>query len=240
MGEAIMTFVHPIVVRKAIPSDVRRLVDLNGAAYPDLIQQGVVYSEEQLAVQLELFPAGQLVAEIDGAIVGAISSLIPPTTINPLAQHTWMGITDGGMFSRHDPAGRTLYLADIYVDPGSWGRGVSKVLYAALLGVCRELRLDHVVAGGRLWGYCEVADRMTAREYVDAVVRGTMRDRVLNSQLRAGFLVRGLLRDYLHDWRSCNWATLLEMPNPDQWTAKASTKSTPPSAPAPGVRTQID
>ncbi|HEY3595230.1 MAG TPA: hypothetical protein VGL13_15195, partial [Polyangiaceae bacterium] len=56
---------------------------------------------------------------------------------------------------------------------------------------------------------------MTAKEYVERVMRGQLRDRVLGSQLRAGFVVRGLLRNYLHDWRSRNWATLLEWPNPD-------------------------
>ena len=225
-----MPFNQAIAIRKATHADVERLVHLNHAAYPDLIEQGVVFNEEQLHAHVDRFATGQLVAEIEGTIVGAISSLIPPTAINPLVQHTWVGITDGGMFSRHDPAGRTLYLADVYVDPSAWGRGVSQVLYAALRGVCQELKLDHVVAGGRLWGYCEVADRMTAREYVDAVLRGARRDRVLSSQLRAGFVVRGLLRDYLHDWRSCNWATLLEQPNPDRVTARVSSaKVFPPT-----------
>jgi GNAT superfamily N-acetyltransferase len=157
-------FNQAIAIRKATHADVERLVHLNHAAYPDLIEQGVVFNEEQLHAHVDRFATGQLVAEIEGTIVGAISSLIPPAAINPLVQHTWVGITDGGMFSRHDLSGRTLYLADVYVDPSAWGRGVSQVLYAALRGVCQELKLDHVVAGGRLWGYCEVADRMTARE----------------------------------------------------------------------------
>ena len=197
------------------------LVELNGSAYPDLIEEGVVFSEEQLRAHVERFAAGQIVAELGGVLVGAISSFIPPANINPLGRHTWLGMTDGGFYSRHDPAGRTLYLADIYVAPRFWGKGVSQRLYAALLVLCRELGLDHVVAGGRLWGFSEVADRMTAREYVDSVLRGTRRDHVLNSQLRAGFVVRGLLKNYLHDWRSRNWATLLELPNPDRIATRA-------------------
>jgi GNAT superfamily N-acetyltransferase len=111
-------------------------------------------------------------------------------------------------------------LADIYIAQAHWGKGVSQRLYAALIDLCREFGLDRVVAGGRLWGFSEVADLMTAREYVDLVVSGRRRDRVLNSQLRAGFVVRGLLRNYLHDWRSRNWATLLELPNPDVATTR--------------------
>jgi len=210
-----MTSPSPARIRQVEVADLPRLVELNAAAYPDLIQDDVVFSEDQLCAHLERFPAGQLVAEIDGQPAGAIATLIPPRNLDPLGKHTWLGITDGGYFARHDDAGHTLYLAYVYVDPAFWGKGVGKMLYAALLDLCRELRLERVVAGGRLWGYSEVADRMTAREYVELVVSGARRDRVLNSQLRAGFLVRGLLRDYLHDWRSRNWATLLELPNPD-------------------------
>jgi GNAT superfamily N-acetyltransferase len=213
-----------IAVRPAALADVPRLVELNGAAYPDLIQDDVVFSDEQLREHVGRFPPGQLVAEVDGVAVGAIASFIPPPSIDPLGQHTWLGITDGGFFTRHDPEGRTLYLADVYVAPAFWGTGVSQKLYSALLGLCRELGLDHVVAGGRLWGYSEVADRMTAYEYVDRIVRGVDRDRVLGSQLRAGFIVRGLLRNYLHDWRSQNWASLLELPNPDRRGAKISVR----------------
>jgi len=211
-----MTSQERIRVRRAELADVPALVALNAAAYPDLIEDGVVFSAEQLRAHIERFPEGQLVAEVDGELAGAIATLIPPANIDVLGKHTWIGITDGGFFTRHDATGRTLYLADIYVGAPFWGRGVGQRLYAALVDLCRELELDRVVAGGRLWGYSEVADRLTAYEYVDQVIGGARRDRVLGSQLRAGFVVRGLLRDYLHDWRSRNWATLLELPNPDK------------------------
>ena len=210
-----MTSPSTLRIRPACPKDVPQLVDLNAAAYPDLIEDDVVFSGQQIRAHLERFAAGQIVAELGGVLVGAIASFIPQSNIDPLGRHTWLGITDGGFFARHDPAGRTLYLADVYVARPFWGQGVSKRLYVALLDLCRELRLDRIVAGGRLWGFSEVADRMTVREYVELVLRGARRDRVLNSQLRAGFVIRGLLPNYLHDWRSGNWATLLELPNPD-------------------------
>jgi hypothetical protein len=55
---------------------------------------------------------------------------------------------------------------------------------------------------------------MTPQEYVDGVLRGDIRDRVLGSQLKAGFTVRGLLVGYLRDPRSCDYATLLEWVKP--------------------------
>jgi GNAT superfamily N-acetyltransferase len=205
----------PIHLRTAVADDVPRLVALNRAAYPDLIEDDVVFHEKQIAAHVERFADGQIVAEHDGHLVGAIATLILPRVIDALAPHTWYGVTDNGYFTRHDPDGQTLYLADVYVDPAMQGRRVGGALYGALFALCRRLRLAHVVAGGRLWGYAEVAERMSAREYVDRVIAGELHDRVLVSQLRAGFCVRGILEGYLHDWRSRSFATLLEWQNPD-------------------------
>ncbi|HEX4336864.1 MAG TPA: GNAT family N-acetyltransferase [Polyangiaceae bacterium] len=209
-----MTAFENIVIREAAPADVARLVELNRAAYPDLIVDDAVFSPRQIEAHIACFPRGQLVAESGGKMVGAMSTFIPAPTIPVLKPHTWLGITDGGLFLRHDPAGRALYLADIYVDPSVQRRGVGRLLYGALQDLCRSFDLDHVVAGGRLWGYGAVADTMTPEDYVGGVLRGTLTDPVLGSQLRAGFVVRGILKDYLHDWRSKNYATLLEWVNP--------------------------
>ena len=95
------------------------------------------------------------------------------------------------------------------MDPAAWGKGVGEALYGALKKLCVDLGLRRVVAGGRLWGYHEYADRLTAREYIDLALRGEIRDRVLGSQLKAGFDVRGILEGYLKDPRSKDYATLL-------------------------------
>jgi GNAT superfamily N-acetyltransferase len=203
----------PTTIRTANLEDVPRLVAMNHAAYPELVEANVVWNGDQLAAHIATFPRGQLVAEVSGTPVGAISTFIVPREVDSLAPHSWLEITDHGTFRRHDPRGDTLYLADIYVDPSAWGKGVSEGLYAALRDLCVSLGLRRVVAGGRLWGYHEYASRMTAEGYVAAVLRGEVRDRVLGSQIKAGFAVRGVLVDYLCDPRSCNYATLLEWVN---------------------------
>jgi GNAT superfamily N-acetyltransferase len=209
-------------IRVATPEDAPHLAELNRAAYPDLVEDGVVFDEAQLRGHATVFPHGQLVAELDGKIAGAIATMIVPRAIDATQQHTWMGVTDGGTFVRHDPEGDTLYLADVYVAEAAWGRGVGRALYEALFALCRELRLKRVVAGGRLYDYDEWADEMTPHAYVDAVVRGELKDRVLVSQLRAGFSVRGVLTNYLHDWRSRHFASLLV------WENSAATETTAP------------
>jgi len=225
-----MNSAEKITIREAIASDVPGLVALNHAAYPDLIVDGAVYDAEQIETHIACFPGGQQVAEIAGRMVGAFSTFIPAPSIPVLKPHTWLGITDGGLFLRHDPAGNALYLADIYVDPGVQRRGVGRALYGALQDLCRSLSLAHIVAGGRLWGYGAVADQMTADEYVARVTRGVLSDPVLTSQLQAGFVVRGILRDYLHDWRSKNHATLLEWVNPAHDAQRAAPRVAPRAA----------
>ena len=56
---------------------------------------------------------------------------------------------------------------------------------------------------------------MTPQDYVDKVVQGQLRDNTLSFQLGRGFVVRGLLRDYIEDEASDNWATLIVWHNPD-------------------------
>ena len=202
-----------LAVRRATAADVPRLVEMNHAAYPELVEANVVWSAEQLHGHLARFPEGQLVAVLDGAIMGAISTFVVPPSRDPMAQHTWLDITDDGTFASHDRRGDTLYLADVYVDPTAWGKRVGETLYSAMRDTCRALGLRRVVAGGRLWGYHEYAGAMTAEEYVESVLRGDIRDRVLGSQLKAGFKVRGILVGYLRDPRSSDYATLLEWVN---------------------------
>ena len=212
-----------IAIRTALPTDVTALAALNAAAYPDLAEQGVIYEPHQLLQHIQRFPDGQLVAEQDGELVGAISTLILPRSIDALAPHTWIGVTDRGTFDRHDPTGETLYLADIYVSPTAWGAGVGRALYEALFGLCRRFGLARVVGGGRLYNFITAPDDVTASDYVASVIRGDRRDRVLQSQLRAGFQVRGLLPGYLHDWRSRHWATLIVWDNPDRLSLRPVT-----------------
>lgn len=202
------------MLRKATQADVTRLVALNHAAYPELVGEGIVFDAAQITQQIERYPAGQIVAVIDGAVVGAIATLVVGSA-SVLGPHTWADATGDGTFRTHDAAGDCLYLADVYVDPAARGLGVGAALYDALFSLCRMEKLARVVAGGRLFGFHEVRDAMTPLAYVDEVIRGARSDKVLGSQLRAGFVVHGILRDYLHDWRSASYATLLTWTNPD-------------------------
>jgi len=198
------------IVRIVDHADVPRVVALNKAAYPDLVGDNIVLTEAQVRSHLETFPRGQRIAEIDGVPVGGVSTFVVPRTTDPLRLHTWLGITDEGYFRSHDTSGDTLYLADIFVDPNVWGRGVGSALYATLRAICVEHGLRRVVGGGRLFSYHEHAHVLTPGDYVKEVIEKRIYDRVLCSQLKAGYRVRGILPEYLADKRSKNFATLIE------------------------------
>jgi len=217
---------HPLTLRSATRADVPRLVALNAAAYPELLADGVVFDAAQLHAHGHVFPEGQIVAEENGVIVGAIATLITPSGA-AMGPHAWTDITSFGTFACHDPRGDALYLADVYADPAVHGRGVGPALYGALFDLCKRKGLRRVVAGGRLWGYHEVSSQLSPAEYVDEVVRGARRDRVLTSQLRAGFVVRGVLDGYLEDWRSAGFATHLVWENPSAVVREERTSGIP-------------
>ncbi|HEY5956857.1 MAG TPA: carbon-nitrogen hydrolase family protein, partial [Polyangiaceae bacterium] len=75
-------------------------------------------------------------------------------------------------------------------------------------------------------GYVGQAGTMTPEEYVRAVELGEQRDQVLNFQLREGFVVRKVMRNYIRDPQSMNCATLIEWLNPDYRRRDDSTDKT--------------
>ncbi|WP_309396182.1 bifunctional GNAT family N-acetyltransferase/carbon-nitrogen hydrolase family protein [Cerasicoccus maritimus] len=206
---------HEIHIRPANAADISSLVELNKKSYPNLAEENVVWCEGHLRSHLRYFPQGQLVATVDGKILGATCSLIVNLGGDPLRPHTYAGITDGGYFHNHNPQGDTLYGADVYVDPDSRGLGIGAALYEGRRKLCRDLNLRRILAGGRLWNYREHADKMSPEEYARRVVEGEMKDLVLSFQLREGFVLRDILKNYLPDPNSLNNASLIEWLNPD-------------------------
>ena len=118
-----------IKVRQGRKADIPALIELNRLAYPGLANENVVWGEAHLQSHLRIFPEGQIVAEIDGRIVGAVATLIVDMGSDPLRMHTWAGITDSGYFTNHEPEADTLYGADVYVHPDTRGLGVGHELY---------------------------------------------------------------------------------------------------------------
>src|SRR5690606_27615517 len=75
--------------------------------------------------------------------------------------------------------------------------------------------LRRILAGGRIDGYSSQPESLSPEDSVAQVEAGALHDRVLSFQLKEGFVVRRVLRNYIRDPRSRNCATLIEWLNPD-------------------------
>lgn len=171
--------------------------------------------EKQLASHLEVFPRGQVVAELDGEIVGMAASLVLRWDDYEIDDN-WRDVTDHGMFTNHDSDGHTLYGAEIMVRPSAQGKGVGSAIYKAREEIARELSLWRIRAGARLRDYHRHGPEMPVKEYVRRVRRGELFDRTLSFQLKRGFRVAGIIHNYLrNDPDSLGHAALIEWLNRD-------------------------
>lgn len=200
-----------VIVRPARPQDVAGVIELCRRVY----DQAPPWTETQLRSHQDVFPEGQLVAVNDaGRILGMAASLIVNWDDYD-AWDNWRDFTDKGMFTNHDPdRGRTLYGAEVMVDPQMQGQGLGKKLYVARREVCQQFDLLRIRAGARLRGYHKHSSSLDAAEYVERVVRGELGDPTLSFQLRQGFEVLDVVQNYLrHDPESLGWAALIEWIN---------------------------
>lgn len=200
-----------LIVRPTQRADIDRLLQLQRAVYPHIAP----WRRDHMVHQLEVFPQGQLVAELNGRLVGCASSLV--ILWDEWAQeHSWTEITAAGTFDTHNPNGLTLYGAEVFVDPRLRGRRVGHSLYAGRRRICRELNLRRIIACGRLPGYLAVSHAMTPELYAKKVLWGDIADPVLSFQLREGFRYCGIMKNYIpEDQESCGNAALIVWLNVD-------------------------
>lgn len=209
------------------------MIALCGKVYPE----SRPWTTAQLASHLAVFPEGQLVVEeiATGRIVGMASSLV--LRWDDYDFHAdWKAWTAGGYFTNHDPeGGRTLYGAEVMVDPEMQRRGIGKRLYAARRALVRRLGLRRIRAGARLRGYHRHAAKLTPRQYVEKVVAGELRDPTLSFQLREGFRVIAVVPSYLaNDPESLGHAVVIEWLNPDFEEGRESRRGArQPASPPP-------
>jgi len=175
------------------------------------------------------------VATIGKQIVGYATSLIVELD-DESPWYSYAEITGNGTFSSHDPAGDTLYGADIAVHPDHRRRGVAALLYEGRLKILRRFNLRRMVAGGRIPGYAEHAGRLTPEQYVDRVKRGELRDPALGVHLKIGYEVKGVHMGYLRDDQSLDYATYLELPNREYRAARRRIAASPMRRPVRKIR----
>ena len=195
------------------PRYAAALEQLQRDCFPTLGADELMRAEHFLN-HCRLFPGGNFVARQGERVIGLGSGFLVDFDF-AAAQHSFQDIIGGGYYSAHDPEGDWYYGGDISVHPDFRRRGVGSLLYQARMGIVKRLNRRGIVAGGLIPGYAEHKALLTPQEYVDKVISGELYDSTLTFQLNRGFDVRGLLRDYIEDDASDNWATLIVWDNPD-------------------------
>ena len=115
----------------------------------------------------------------------------------------------------HNPDGDWYYGVTIAVNPQYRKQGIGNRLYELRKEVVRTLNKKGIVAGGVIPGYAKHLHDMTADQYIDQVVAGTLHDPTLSFQIANGFQARGAIPDYLDDPTVGNNAVLIVWENTD-------------------------
>ncbi len=179
-------------LRNLTEADFDQVIDLQNRVYPDI----PAFRGDHLQQHMQHFPQGQFVVDEGDRIIGTASSLVVLWDDYGL-DHTWKSVTGEGTFSTHNMQGRTLYGAEVCVDPTIRKSGVGHLIYQARRRLCREMNLKRIIAAGRLPGYNRHATQMTAELYAQKVVWGDIYDPVLRFQIGEGFQYCGVIGGYL-------------------------------------------
>ena len=175
-----------VTIRQMKKEDIPKVVELQKAAFPHMASEGVYWKANQLEAHLRVFPEGQFVAEYHQQIVGSCSSLIVKL-VPDYKEHTWKEVCGDSFFKGHDPKGDSLYGADVSTHPDHRRLGIATKLYDARKNLAKKLNLKRIIAGGRIFNYCEHAKELSPLEYVKKVKRHEIKEPVLAFQLRNGF-----------------------------------------------------
>ena len=211
--------INKVIIRNTCKRDIPQIVAIQIESFSD-VAMGIVSEPSFLEDHIDLFPEGQFCAELNGAIVGSESSLI--VSLNPeYRDHSWYDIVGNrNIFRSHNPKGNSLYGDDICIHPNFRRQGIATMLFNARKELAIKLNLRRVIAGGRLYNYCEYADKISAHEYAEKVVKGEIQDQVLSFDLKNGFRYIKIIPDYIHDSRSLNFAAFIEWFNPNYYHHK--------------------
>ncbi len=204
-------FERQVILRPLRIEDYDALIEMQALCFPGM----ATWARDQIESQLKMFPEGQLAIEYEGELVATASSLI--VDFEDYSEwHAWKEIADNGYITNHDPDGDTLYGIEIMVHPSYRGLKLARRLYQGRRDLARRFNLARSIVGGRIPGYHEWADELTAREYAERVIDGQIYDPVLTTQTANGFVLKQLIPNYFpSDEASKGYATFLEWTNLD-------------------------
>ncbi len=161
-----------------------------------------------------VFPEGGFVALDDDTPVGFGLGILLDFDFEDTS-HSLDDLTGEEDCGNHNPDGDWYYGVTIAVNPQYRKQGIGNRLYELRKEVVRTLNKKGIVAGGVIPGYAKHLHDMTADQYIDQVVAGTLHDPTLSFQIANGFQARGAIPDYLDDPTVGTNAVLIVWENTD-------------------------
>ncbi|QGQ46764.1 GNAT family N-acetyltransferase [Metabacillus sediminilitoris] len=201
------------IFRQYTERDFDQLIAIQKESFPPPFPSKLWWNTEQLQNHVSLFPEGAICAEIEGKIVGSMTSLIIDYHPND-SKHSWEEATDDGYIRSHLPTGNSLYVVDICVAPAYRKLGVGKWLMQSMYEIVVSLNLDRLIGGGRIPGYHKVSNSLSVDDYVQNVLSGKLKDPVMSFLLHCGRTPVCPVENYLEDEESCHYGILMEWKNP--------------------------
>jgi len=211
MNEARLHLPQGYSIRLMSEQDYTQISAICGMVYPTERP----YTDEELATHHRIFPEGQFVVvhEETGAVAGTHFTLL----IQMMHFHlddSWETLTAGGSFADHDPAGHTLYGADLFIHPEHQHHGLGRALTVATRELVSRMKLWRMVGGSRMPGYGKFSAVMEPADYISKVKKAEMTDPVLTAHLHDGWDVVTAIQNYLpHDEESHGWAAVIQWVN---------------------------
>lgn len=203
------------VIRTYGLADFDALIRVQQMSFPPPFPAELWWTKEQLTEHVTRFPEGALCVEVGGQVVGSITGLrVDSEWLAGAVDHSWSAMTDDGYIRTHRPDGGTLYIVDVCIMPAYRKFGLGKWLMQSMYEVVVQLGMAQLLGGGRMPGYHRMAEKMSADDYVAAVMAGTLKDPVITFLLRCGRTPVRVVANYLEDEESLNHALLMEWRNP--------------------------
>jgi len=202
-----------IVIRNYTENDSEALIDVQRQSFPPPFPEDLWWNKDQIISHTTLFPEGALCAEYNGKIIGSITGLIIKDE-DYETNHRWSVVTDDGYIRNHNREGDTLYIVDVCVIPPFRKSGIGKWLMQSMYETVVHLGLVRLAGGGRMPGYHNVASTMSAEQYLQHIIDGSIFDPVISFLLRCGRVPVKVIENYLEDDESLNYATIMEWRNP--------------------------
>ncbi|AKO91522.1 GNAT family N-acetyltransferase [Priestia filamentosa] len=200
-------------IRSYNEDDINVLIAVQKCAFPPPFPPDLLWSEQQLTEHIKHFKTGCLCVEVDGEIVGSITSLIINYDEHQ-EEHTWDKVTDQGYIRNHNEHGDTLYVVDICVAPSFRKLQLGKWLVHSLYEVAVHYNLKRLLGGARMPHYSKYKHLYSPEKYIEKIIKGEIIDPVVTFLLKSGRTPLTVVPNYLEDEHSCHYALLMEWKNP--------------------------